>query len=139
MFCKCRNRCILSHLNLVSKKEGHGRFQPPLLRNIDHAVPSSSSVVLGKAAQEIISVLPSFCNQLQWVCLSKVSGLPENCEAEKLRSCPFGCWIRALSESTHSCAKRMHVVVQQCLGKKGFRACPNHAASICSLLLAEAA
>ena len=88
----------------------------------------------GKAAQEITLVLPSFCSRLWQVCLWRASGLPENCEAEKLRSCPCGSWIRVLAERRHSCAKTMQVAVWQCLGRNGFRASQTvqWASAVCS-------
>lgn len=138
MFCKCRNRCISSHLHLISKKEGHGRFQPPLLRNTEPAVPSSSSVVLGESySGNHLSIALLLQSTTAGV---SVKGIRPSWKlwSWKLCSCPFGCWIRALSEYMHSCAKKGHIAVQQCLSKNGFRACPNHPVSICCLLLAEA-
>lgn len=118
MFCKCRNRCVLSHLHVISKKEDCGRFQPPLLRNTDHAVPSLSLVVLAESnpgnhlsfalLQTATAVLSAKGIGLSWELWSRRAPLvsmwlleqgPAGARAQaERRKCPLRCsraWARA--------------------------------------------
>lgn len=114
MFCKRRNRCVLSHLHAISKKEGHDKFQPPLLRNTDHAVSSMSlvalvesnpgnlvSIALLQTATAVVSAKGFRLSWELWSCTpvhvaAGAGPCRSTCTAEQ-RKCPLRCskaWAR---------------------------------------------